>query len=483
MSRQIGLAVVALQLPRTTEESNLPPPAAPRRGLSVARKLLAALLLLTIHLACASLRTITRPNALVIVTIDTVRADHLGAYGATAGRTPALDRLAAEGVVFEDATSVAPLTLPAHCSLFTGLLPPRHGVRDNADPPLDSSYETLAETLHRNGFRTAAFVSSVVLRGDRGLAQGFDLYGDAGARNVSGRPGLQRPANEVMDEALAWLSGRGDAPYFTWIHLYDAHAPYEPPSPYGEMYPGDPYAGEIAFVDSQIARLMDALDGLQLSDRTVVIVAGDHGESLGDHGEAGHGIFVYESVLRVPLIARVPRMAARRIPGVARLIDIAPTALELLGHGAPKVDGVSLVPLMSGTATSLDLEAYSESLYPERFGLSPLRALHDGRYKLIEAPRSELYDLQSDPLEQHNLYEGRRALAAALAARLSTFGNGNGREDGARATHQVGRETRERLAAIGYVSGPERHERARDIRSRADPKDHIARFSCLTRGC
>ena len=129
-----------------------------------------------------------------------------------------------------------------------------------------------------------------------------------------------------MDEALAWLSGRGDAPYFAWIHLYDAHAPYEPPPAYGEMYPGDPYAGEIAFVDSQIARLMDALDGLQLSDRTVVIVAGDHGESLGDHGEAGHGIFVYQSVLRVPLIARVPRMAARRIPGVARLIDIAPTA-------------------------------------------------------------------------------------------------------------------------------------------------------------
>jgi arylsulfatase A-like enzyme len=434
-------------------------------------------MLLAMLSASSCARERPRPIGLVIVTLDTTRADRLPAYGFQGVPMPALDRLVAEGVVFDEATSVAPLTLPAHCSLFTGLLPPAHGVRDNAGAPLDGRYPTLAETLRREGFQTAAFVGSVVLRADRGLARGFDVYQDGVSHDGQGSRGPQRPANQVVDEALAWLQRLGPSPFFLWVHLYDPHAPYEPPEPYRTIHGDDPYVGEIAFADEQIGRLVEVLDRRGLSARTVVVVAGDHGESLGDHGERGHGIFVYQSVMRVPLIVRAPGIAAGRVRSVTRLVDVLPTTLDLLGVAAPPTHGISLVPMMSGKDSTNDLEAYSESLYPERFGLSPLRALRDGRFKLIEAPRPELYDLQADPLEQRNIHAERPALVTVMARRLSALAGGQAPYRATAASPLSG-PARERLAALGYVSG------SRSAIGRAplpDPKDHIDRFNILSR--
>ncbi len=387
------------------------------------------------------------PASVVIVTLDTTRADRLSPYGFMNVSLPALERLAREGVVFDQAMSVGPLTLPAHTSLLTGLLPPHHGVRDNADSPLAGSHTTLAEVLRRCGFRTGAFVGSAVLDPDRGLDQGFEKYGEVGGGLEDGRPRRQRPANEVVDDALKWIETVEDAPFFLWVHLYDAHRPYAPPEPYASTYGHNPYVGEIAFADEQVGRLMHALEQRRLLDRSVLVVAGDHGEALGERGEADHGIFVYDNVLRVPLMVRAPALPPARISEVVRLTDVMPTVLDLLGLPSPAADGISLVPLMHGRVADLDLEAYAESIYPERLGWSPLRALRVGRFKLIDAPRPELFDLAQDPFEQTSIYEHRRELAAAMTARADAIA-GAGRV----ARREVPAELRERLAALGYVT-------------------------------
>ena len=273
------------------------------------------------------------PRGMVIITLDTTRADYLPVYGFMDAEMPHLDRLAREGVVFDQATSVAPLTLPAHCSLFTGLFPPRHGVRDNGDRPLSPQHTTLAETVRAHGFSTGAFVGSVVLDADRGLAQGFDTYEGVVDAQVSQRapgPPRRRPGDEVVTDAIRWIEGIGDSRFFLWAHLYDPHRPYDPPEPFRSRYT-DPYLAEIAFADAQIGRLLEALERRKLLDRTIVVVTADHGESLGDHGERDHGIFLYESVLRVPLIIRGPGISPRRLADVVRLVDVMPTALDLLG--------------------------------------------------------------------------------------------------------------------------------------------------------
>jgi len=413
----------------------------------------------------------------VIVTLDTTRADRLSPYGLMDVSMPALDRLAREGVVFDQATTVAPLTLPAHTSLFTGLLPPNTRVHDNADRPLDNRFTTLAETLHALDFRTGAFVGSVVLRPDRGLAQGFDVYSGVGSRRD--RPGTvedgarQRRGDEVMTDALRWLDDVGDARFLLWAHLYDAHRPYDPPEPYKSRY-ADPYVGEIAFADAQIGRVLDALDARDLMNRTIVIVAGDHGESLGDHGEQDHGVFIYESVLRVPLIIRMPSISPKRVASVVRLTDVIPTVLDLLGAPAPTMDGMSLRDLLTGSRRDLDLEAYSESEYPRRLGWSVLRALRAGRFKLIDAPRPELYDLDRDPFEQRNVYDERRATAAAMTSRLHALArphSATGLESSRRpAVAPAG--LAEQLAALGYV-GPRTSPALPTSKDLPDPKDCI----------
>jgi arylsulfatase A-like enzyme len=254
---------------------------------------------------CADAPAPTRPSNVVIVTLDTTRPDRLPAYGFADRSMRALDPLAGEGVVFERAMSVAPLTLTAHCSLFTGLYPPHHHVRDNADAPLDGAQATLADVLHRRGFRTAAFVGSAILAPSRGLARGFDVYRDGAVGEPRMAP-PRRPADQVVDEALDWLATGDDSPFMLWVHLYDAHAPYSPPEPYRSRYGPDHYEGAIAFAESQLARLLEALEARHLVERTAILVVGDHGESLGEHGEIEHGLFVYESAIRVPMILRSP---------------------------------------------------------------------------------------------------------------------------------------------------------------------------------
>jgi len=415
------------------------------------------------------------PIGVVIITLDTTRADRLSVYGFAHAAMPHLDRLAREGVVFDQAISVAPLTLPAHCSLFTGLFPPAHGVRDNGDRPLSSEHTTLAETLRAQGFRTGAFVGSIVLDADRGLAQGFDYYRGVVDTDAPGRapgPPRRRRADDVVTDAIRWIDGIDGSPFFLWAHLYDPHRPYDPPEPFRSRYT-DPYIAEITFVDSQVGRVLEALDRRNLLERTIVVVTADHGESLGEHGERDHGIFVYESVLRVPLIIRSPNVSPRRVADVVRLVDVVPTVLDLLGVPGRLVDGTSLAGMLRGERRHVELDAYSESRYPLRFGWSHLRALRAGRYKLIEAPRPEFYDLEQDPLEERNLYEERRDLARAFAQRLGMLERGvsaRPRDDGPDSLPPD--DLRQRLASLGYI-GSGAFRDPSDRHDLPDPKDCI----------
>jgi arylsulfatase A-like enzyme len=411
---------------------------------------------------------ISTPLGVVLITLDTTRADRLSAYGFMDATMPALDRLARDGIVFDQALSPAPLTLPAHCSLFTGLYPPSHGVSDNADPALAEEYTTLAEVLRARGFRTAAFVGSEVLGPDRGLKQGFEHY-DTGGLGTSESIRRQRPANEVIAQASGWLEQAGDSRFFLWAHLYDAHRPYDPPPPFESMV--DPYIAEITFADSQIARLLEVLERRNLLDRTIVVVAGDHGESLGEHGERDHGIFLYESVLRVPLIMRVPGLPARRIDDLVRLVDVMPTLTDLLGVPDRPMDGVSLVDSMAGRQATLGLHAFSESLYPQRFGWSPLRALREGRFKVIDAPRPELYDIELDPLEQVNIYSHQRAKGDALVSHARALSSRLSARVAAK-KGAIPSNVRQSLLSLGYVGSP-RVETSSTRESLPDPKDCI----------
>jgi arylsulfatase A-like enzyme/Flp pilus assembly protein TadD len=427
----------------------------------------------------------------LLISLDTTRADRIGAYGFKEIETPALDRLASEGVLFRQAATAAPLTLPAHTTIFTSRVPPVHGVRDNGGFFVDPSETTLAETLKERGFRTGAFVGAYVLDSKWGLDQGFETYYDdfdlSKYRAIS-LGAIQRPANEVVDKALEWLTATTDHAqrFFAWVHLYDPHTPYEPPEPFRSRYPGRPYLGEIAFTDSQVERLVQFLRDRDLLDRTVVVVVGDHGESLDDHGEGSHGFFIYESVVRVPLIIRAPFSAARgrQVVDPVRTLDLVPTISELLGVETPRTtEGVSLVPLMTGTRAELGLEAYAESTYPlYHYGWSDLRALRSGRFKLIAAPRPELYDLEQDPGERTNLFAERRQLADRMLARLGELEAGFAKVERPKNEPDVDPEARARLAALGYVgsfvaTAPPDASRT----GLADPKDKIRVFNLISK--
>ena len=293
--------------------------------------------------ACRSRPAPEPPLNLLLVTLDTTRADALGAYGGRAV-TPSLDHLAAEGVVFEQASTVAPLTLPAHSSLFTGLFPPGHGVHGNGQNALGPESITLSEQLKAGGFRTGAFVSSFVLDHQWGLDQGFDVYHDSGIRPgpLLDREAIRRSADSVVNDALDWMQQLDGSPFFAWLHFYDAHAPARPPAEFAPIGAEDDYFAAIGFVDFQLSRVMTFLAEHQLADRTIVAVIGDHGESLGEHGEPTHGLFVYEAVVHVPFIIRAPfaNMQGRRVSEPVRIVDVMPTVLDLLGQ--------SPLPLLMG---------------------------------------------------------------------------------------------------------------------------------------
>ncbi len=413
-----------------------------------------------------------RPRNLLFITLDTMRADRLPSYGFSGVDTPALDRIAAEGAVFEQAFASVPLTLPSHASLFTGLYPHRLNLRDNVATPLAPEFTTMAEALRDRGLMTGAFVASGVLGPSRGLDQGFVVYNDAVAAGCSSAPRARRPANEVVDEALKWIAEQPTA-FFAWVHLYDTHRPYQLPSDYQGRY-DNPYLEAIAFEDTQISRLIAHLEARRILDDTLIVVTGDHGESLGDHGEDSHGIFIYQEGLHVPLIVRGPGILPRRIGAVTRLVDLMPTVLELFGVAIPEIDGVSLTSFFSRADVDDNLEVYAESLYSQRFGWSGLRSLRADRYKVIEAPRPELYDLHTDPFEERNVFEQKPQVGAAMLERLRAIGGPRGQT----LSHRPGidRATAERVGSLGYVGGGSQPARVVSSNNE-DPKDHIATFN------
>jgi arylsulfatase A-like enzyme/Tfp pilus assembly protein PilF len=423
-------------------------------------------------LACLGCRSgvAPRPN-LLLITLDTTRADHLGAYGDRRARTPNIDRLAAGGIVFERAITAAPLTLPAHASLLTGLYPFAHGVRNNGHFTLGDRVPTIATALHDAGYRTAAFVSAFVLDRRYGLARGFDRYDD--------RMELERRGSETATAAGAWLSeAAGDArPFFVWLHLYDPHDPYDPPPPYREAFADRPYDGEIAFDDEVVGTLLGRLRALGVDRSTIVAVAGDHGESLGEHGEATHGLFVYEPAIRIPMIVagtdRVP--AGRRVTALVRGIDLAPTLLDLLHAPAlAGAQGQSLMPLVTGRAKGPD-EAYSETYFPQLYmNWAPLRSIQDERWKFIDAPAPELYDLANDARELTNLAPREPARAAVVKRAFDAVTGGG---EGATAPSRIDRETAQKLAALGYIGSVE--ERLSNGKARPDPKAMVEVFNRL----
>ncbi len=418
----------------------------------------------------------------LFITLDTTRPDRIGAYGDRRASTPNLDRLAAEGVIFEQAVAAVPLTLPAHATLFTGLRPPQHGVRDNGGYTLDPRHTTLATVMKDARRSTAAFVSAFVLDSRWGLDQGFDQYFDSFdlARYTNRSLGqISRRGGDVVDAATTWLDAHASSPFFAWVHFYDPHAPYDPPEPYKSRFADRPYAGEMAYMDAQVGRLLQWIDARRLAERTIVVAVGDHGESLGEHAENTHGIFVYDATMRIPLIIRAPysTLRGRRVGAVVRSEDVMPTVIDLVGAGVPHaVQGSSLVTLMTGAVGDLNLDAYSESLYPRaHYGWSDLRALRSGRFKYIEAPTPELYDLERDPGERHNLYGDRRALASRMAVALGRLSA----ESPAPVTPSaVDPETRERLAALGYIGTVTRPAPTGAVL--ADPKDKIDIFNLMT---
>ena len=446
----------------------------------MARRLTIALshLPIAVMLGCGGpAATPVRPNVL-LVTIDTFRADRVGT-----GIAPAIDRLAASGVRFTSARTAVPLTLPSHTTIHTGLLPPAHGVRENGVDALADTHQTLARMLKGAGYDTAAFVGAFVLDHRFGLAQGFDTYDDQIRRDpdATDRLEAERPASTVIDHALAWLDRQSairspqsairnpQSAFFLWIHLYDPHAPYTPPKEFLSRTQ-TPYDGEIAYADSQIARVLDALRARGVMEQTIVVLAGDHGEGLGDHGERTHGMLVYDSTLRVPLIVVAPGHAAATRDEAVSLADVAPTILRAAGVTPPEamkgrdlLETVRLKPDTTETATRdpgrarvgdsgrvrLQPDLYSETEYPRVAGWSPLQALTDGRWMTIRGGAStEVYDLRSDPREEHDVSASQAAVAAAMAARAESI-HASAAASNARA---ISPEAQERLRSLGYVA-------------------------------
>jgi arylsulfatase A-like enzyme/Flp pilus assembly protein TadD len=424
----------------------------------------------------------SRPS-LVLITLDTTRADHLSCYGDGKARTPRIDALAADGVLFEQASTVAPLTLPSHTSMLTGVFPPDHGVRDNGFYRLPPEAHTVPERLADAGYRTAAFVSSVILHSRYGLAQGFDVYGDTfdDPLDVETRFPVSRRAKETVGRAIEWLDKvEDDEPFFLWVHLYDAHAPYDPPGAFRDAYLDSPYAGEIAYADLALDPLIARLREMR-GDDLVVVIAGDHGEALGDHKEPTHGYYVHESTIRVPMIlSGGPFRGGRRIEEPVRTVDLAATLLELAGLDAPdELRGRDLTRVVDGELT--DLPGYSEAWTPISFGWSGLRSLRVGHLKVIEGPRAVLHDLVADPLENDDAAAAHPEAFAALRAQLDRLASAPGHEDTIRALSE---EDARALAALGYLNAAGGEPgKIPDvvIPARADPRDRIEVYLLVLR--
>ncbi len=389
----------------------------------------------------------------LLITLDTTRADRLGCYGYEQARTPHLDDLARGGVLFADAYCPVPTTLPSHASIFTGLYPFNHGVHNNGTYALGPDPATLAEVLKGRGYETAAFTASFSVDSRFGLGRGFDVYDDTFDEDSPIKAAnSERRAEEVYASFASWVERRAGERFFAWVHFFDPHLPYDPPPPYKQEFADRPYDGEIAYMDRYVGEVVGLLRAKGLLERTLVIAAGDHGEALGEKGEYGHGMFIYESTVRVPLIVwageRLP--AGSVVDSRARLVDIVPTVLDLIK--APAVDGIdgtSLVSLIRRPGRA-PLDAYLETFYPrESHGWSELTGLVSGSWKYIQAPRPELYDLRNDAGEARDLAAAEPRKAAEVKGRLEAAIRGaTGATDGKRT---LTAEEQERLRALGYV--------------------------------
>lgn len=419
-----------------------------------------------------------RPFNVVVVTIDTLRADRLRCYGYQRIETPTLDGLAAAGALFEHAVAQVPLTPPSHACIFTGTYPTVHKVRNTGGFALQASSRTLAKILQEQGWDTAAFVGAAVLKKAFGFNQGFAVYDDEMPRlgkkhEVAEEP--QRKAGDVVDRALGWLHAQSGKPFFLWVHLYDPHTPYDPPAPYSKQYQDRLYDGEIAYTDHELGRLIAALDKKSAPEKTLIVVLADHGESLGEHGEYTHGVFLYDSTLHIPLIMRGPGVkAGLRIPQQVRTIDILPTILHLMGGDAPPAcQGRSVTPLFSGKPVPAQ-SSYGETIYPKmNLHWAELRSVRTDRWKYIRAPKPELYDLEHDPAETNNIIGDHPKEFRELNQQLNTVARtADGKPEKVSSTIMDPR-TMEQLKSLGYLSGGV--GRTIEMNGQgADPKDRVA---------
>jgi arylsulfatase A-like enzyme/Flp pilus assembly protein TadD len=426
------------------------------------------------------------PPNVVFITIDTLRADHLGCYGYKLIQTLNIDALAAHSVRFERAYTPVPVTLPAHTAIFTGTYPTLSGMHDFSGNKLNPSQPTLASILKQHGYATAAVIGSAVLDSRFGLNKGFDFYYDHFDFNrlqESNLEEMERPGNIVADVALDWLSKNYKTSFLLWMHLYDPHYPYRPPAPYSEQYKDRPYDGEIAFADSQVGRLIAFLKAKGVYENTMIVLTGDHGESLGEHGEKTHGFFLYNATLHVPVIIHLPgNETAKVLPELISLTDLMPTALQVLKVDIPaQVQGRGLLPLMTLRKDEDSRSLYAETFLPRiHFNWSELRSVETEKYQFIQAPKPELYDLSTDPGETRNLYPDKKAVADELHARLNALIHQYS------ADHELAEKTgldpalMERLKSLGYAGFSGGGSSTSTDASLPDPKDRIQTYELIS---
>jgi arylsulfatase A-like enzyme/Flp pilus assembly protein TadD len=455
---------------------------------STAVAALAAAIVIAIALAAVfSLRGSRSPaeGPIILISIDTLRADRLPAYGYTKIRTPAIDALAADGVLFERAYAHVPQTLPAHASILTGLLPFEHGVRDNVGFAVKPNESMLQHALKAKGYATGGFVSAYVLRRETGIGAGFDVY-DSDFRSSSPELSIgqvQRDGADTLERAQAWLSRLGSSKFFLFLHLYEPHVPYRPPARFASYAP---YDGEIAYSDELVGRFIQTLKDRNLYESSTIVLLSDHGEGLGDHGELEHGLFIYDESIRIPFVVKPARTGGffgrfasggsggRRVTNPVQQIDVAPTLGEAAGLTSPSSSrhGRSLWAVVLGAdpATIDEAGIYSESFYARyHFGWSELQSLTDARYRFVKAPQQELYDLTNDPREKRNIVRDRPQAANAMRAAIERLSAGAGVDR----PSVITAAEREQFQALGYVGmqadlGP-------DVKSESlpDPKDKV----------
>ncbi len=421
----------------------------------------------------------------ILITIDTVRANHLGCYGAKDIQTPTLDALARDGIVFERAISQVPLTWPSHAVILTGLYPFQNGVQDFTGQPLDPRFRSVAQAFKEHGYATGAVVSAFVLDRSWGLARGFDFYDDAFAPEAFLNRDLglvDRRAGESVDRAIAWLTKNPRRPLFFWLHLYDPHSPYDPPEPYRSQYQAHPYDGEIAYADHELGRLMVWLKRNQLYDRSLILFLSDHGESLGEHGEQEHGFFVYDSTVHIPLIVKPPAGSGFRRGRISRPVEttaVASTLLRAAGIHDTLEQQLQLPGLLDANSQTGG-EAYSETFYPfSSFGWSPLHALETSRYHYIDAPQPELYDLVADPEEKNNLADQQTARLAVLKDKLQNRLRNHPYTPPADSNSGLSPDALDKLRALGYVAYRSPVSPGALASGLPDPKSKLGEFNAI----